>query len=98
MGDNDGFWAETRALKLPNSGIEVSYATQFEDWGRGCRDFSRCYWLNVALTDRPVSLRPEISARLSFKDYAAGRDTVLEAALRDVTAHKSGELQQARRQ
>jgi hypothetical protein len=76
-------------MTLPNSAIDVHYATQFEDWGRGCSDLSRCYWLNVALTNHPVSLQPQIDARLSFEDYAAGRDSVLDAALRDATVHRT---------
>ncbi len=90
MGDNDAFWAEGRSMTLPNSGIDVHYATEFEDWGHGCSDLSRCFWLNVALADHPVSLQPEIEVRLSFEDYVSGRDAVLEAALRNATAHRGG--------
>lgn len=82
MGDRPQFWAEGFQTPLPNSRILVRYASGYQDWGNGCDDVSRCIWLNVALAEKPVSLEPEIRVSTTFSDYVAGRDSVLEAALR----------------
>jgi hypothetical protein len=82
MGDNAAFWAEGRPVILPNSGISVRPATMFEDWANGCRDRSRCYWPNVVLMYKRISLRPTIRQSMSFADYAAGQDRLLQAAIR----------------
>jgi hypothetical protein len=81
MGDHPQFWAEGTAKLLPNSGIPVRYASGYQDWSNGCDDVSRCFWLNVALAQKNVSLQPEIKVASKFNDYAVGRDSVLDAAL-----------------
>jgi hypothetical protein len=81
VADPGGFWAEGGQLKLPNSGIPVSYALQFEDWSKGCDDLEKCYWASVAFGVNNVSFTPDIPVVPSFADYAAGRDPVLDAAL-----------------
>jgi hypothetical protein len=82
MGDRPHFWAEGKQIPLPNSHIHVRYASAFEDWGNGCDDISRCFWLNVVYGEKNTSLEPQIKVATAFNDYAAGRDPVLEAALR----------------
>jgi hypothetical protein len=82
MGDDSRFWAENCDVRLPNSGIIVSYSTGFHDWTGGCSDPQRCYWPAVAFATRVQSLEPEVRIEPSFADYAAGHDPVLEAALR----------------
>jgi hypothetical protein len=57
--------------------ILVQYASGYQDWSNGCDDISRCYWLNVALAEKNVSLDPEIKVATTFGDYVAGRDSVL---------------------
>lgn len=81
MGDSGQFWGETVKVTLPNSGIVVRYGAQFHDYENGCTDTSTCYWPIVAFGPRGVSLAPEIPVEVSFADYAAGRDPVLQAAL-----------------
>jgi hypothetical protein len=81
MGDNSRFWAENSDVRLPNSGIIVSYSTGFHDWTGGCSDPQRCYWPVVAFATRIPSLEPEIRIEPRFADYAAGRDPVLDTAL-----------------
>ncbi len=82
VADPGGFWAEGGNMKLPNSRIRVSYASQFEDWSKGCDDLDKCFWASVAFGVNNVSLTPDIPVEPSFADYAAGRDPVLAAALR----------------
>jgi hypothetical protein len=81
MGDRSQFWAEGLQKALPNSHILVRYASGYQDWSNGCDDVSRCLWLNVALAQKNVSLEPEIRVATKFSDYAAGHDSVLDAAL-----------------
>jgi hypothetical protein len=81
MGDRPQFWAEGLQKALPNSHILVRYASGYQDWSNGCDDVSRCFWLNVALAQKNVSLEPEIRVATKFSDYAAGHDPVLAAAL-----------------
>jgi hypothetical protein len=81
VADPGGFWAEGGNMTLPNSGIRVSYASQFEDWSKACDDLDKCYWASVAFGVKNVSLIPDIFVQPSFADYAAGRDPVLDTAL-----------------
>jgi len=81
MGDNSRFWAENHDVRLPNSGVVVSYSTGFHDWTGGCSDPQRCYWPAVAFATRIPSLEPDVRIEPSFANYATGSDPVLDAAL-----------------
>lgn len=81
MGDDARFWAEGKKVLLPNSRISVRYASQFQDYEKGCTELSTCYWATVAFGPRGISLAPEIMIDTSFAAYANGRDIVLEAAM-----------------
>ena len=80
MGDNGRFWAEPALITLPNSKIPVLYSTKLEDFEKGCSDNKDCYWPSIAYTQGTINMSPEI-VNVSFKDYAAGRDPVLQEAL-----------------
>lgn len=81
MGDNARFWSEGERVPLPNSKIAVRYSPQFHDYETGCTELSSCYWATVAFGPRGISIAPETTIDVSFADYAAGRDPVLEAAV-----------------
>ncbi len=81
MGDGGQFWSEGKYVELPNSKIAVRYSPQFHDYETGCFDIDDCYWATVAFGPRGISIAPETTVDLSFKDYAEGRDPVLEMAL-----------------
>lgn len=81
MGDGDQFWAEGQSMTLPNSKLAVRASNGYHDWGRGCHDRDKCYWLSYVFAVKDISLEPQIPVTTSFEDYAAGRDPVLEAAL-----------------
>lgn len=81
MGDNDRFWAEPNLITLPNSKIPVLYSTKLEDFAKGCADDKDCYWPSIVYSQGAISTSPEIKIDVSFKDYAAGHDLVLEEAL-----------------
>ena len=81
MGDGGQFWAEGATCTLPNSRIEVRYATGFHDWTAGCSDTDRCFWPVAAFGVKNASLEPQMRVEPTFADYAAGRDPVLQTAL-----------------
>ena len=83
VGDHERFWAETgRALRLPNSGIRIRYATGYHDWAEGCAGKHRyCYAENLKYEVPAGSLDPDIPVPLTFEAYSAGRDPALEAVL-----------------
>ena len=81
MGDADSFWAEGGEVTLPNSKMIITYANAFHDLGHGCSNLDRCYWGDVAVGLKGVSLDPQIKIETTFADYAAGRDPVLDRVL-----------------
>ncbi|MEP7455736.1 peptidase S41 [Phyllobacterium sp. SB3] len=81
MGDSGQFWSEGETIPLPNSKIGVEYSNQFEDYENGCTDPATCFWAVVAFGPKGISLTPEVRLDVTFADYAAGRDPVLETAL-----------------
>jgi hypothetical protein len=46
VGDRMQFWADG-GMKMtpPNSQISPRIWTAFNDWGNGCKDFSKCFWI-----------------------------------------------------
>lgn len=81
--DNAAFWAEGDDLATP-SGIGLHYTDGFHDWGRGCRDLARCFWPVVFHGTAIGDLDPDIPVEMTFRDFAAGRDPALDAALADL--------------
>ena len=81
-GDAGQFWSEGKYLDLPNSKIAVRHSPEFHDYETGCLELGKCYWATVAFGPRGISIAPETRVELSFKDYAAGRDPVLETVLK----------------
>lgn len=63
-GGNVNFYATTKDLELPNSGIKISYSTKFEDTITGYNK---------------DSLYPKIVVKQSVKDYAKGIDCDMKA-------------------
>lgn len=81
MGDRGRFWGEGGNFVLPNSGLQVGYATSAHDWENGCdlSEIRTCYFVNYFLGVRAGPLAPNLSVSPRFSDYAEGRDTLLEA-------------------
>lgn len=65
-GEKPNSYGEVRTLTLPNSGVVVQYSTKF-------------YRL---VSSDPPTWEPDMTVRRSIADLHAGRDTVLEAALK----------------
>lgn len=83
VGDHLVFWADGGdAMVLPNSGIPIHVWKALEDWESGCDDWWLCF-IPTMLTDVGVgTLEPDVPVSLSFADYTAGRDPVMEYVAR----------------
>lgn len=81
LGDLNHFWAEGGTLDLPHSRVQVQFNNGYHDWGNGSTDLEHHYWPSVVYGGAAGSLEPDVPVKMTFADYAAGRDTMLEAAL-----------------
>lgn len=84
VGDRGQFWGEGGRTVLPNSRINVRYATGYHDWEKGCglTDITRCFLFNYVFGVAPGSLAPQVETPLTFADYLAGRDPAMEEVLK----------------
>lgn len=85
VGDRLNFFSEGDILTLPNSGIEVLYATERHDYVTGCEGLTDCHGPVVRNPIRVATLVPDIAAPWTIEAYRAGRDPAMEevaAALR----------------
>jgi hypothetical protein len=85
MGDHPRFWAESSDLfMLPNSGYRISYATGYHDWAKGCADTHQyCFTPNHRYEADIGNLDLDIAVAPSYKEYAAGRDVVMERIMQE---------------
>lgn len=81
--DAPTFWSEGSDMTSP-ARIPLHYNDGYHDWAQGCRDLSRCFWPVVFHGTAVGSLAPDITIAMSYADFAAGRDPVLDAALADI--------------
>ena len=84
MGDRGQMWGEGDVAILPNSKIAVRYATAYHDWENGCRltQITYCFLPNYIYGAAPGSLVPQVDVSLTFADYAAKRDPVMDEVLK----------------
>jgi hypothetical protein len=69
---------------LPNSGIPLNVWVAKEDWENGCDDWRVCFWFTMIEDVGVGTLVPDRPVPLSFADYTAGRDLVLETILGEI--------------
>ncbi len=81
VGDGLRFWAEGRDMTLPNSQIQVHYATGMHDYRKPCWGRRGCFWLMALYPMHVTSLAPDVRIPYSFADYRALRDPVMEYVL-----------------
>jgi len=93
VGDRLDFWAEGGTFNLPNSFLQVHYASGRHVYDGPCRDRATCFWLNERYPVRVRTLAPDISAPLTFAAYRELRDPALDAVL----AHRTRSRSSARR-
>ncbi|HEY2465411.1 MAG TPA: hypothetical protein VGI32_15235 [Steroidobacteraceae bacterium] len=81
VGDRLHFYSEGGRACLPHSSLCVAYQTGKHDYQHPCDDWMACFWLNYFFELRVKSLDPDVSVTLSFKDWQAGVDPVLDRAM-----------------
>lgn len=84
LGDRMQAWGEVSSMILPSSRLKVQYSTAYHDWQHGCRwrDVWRCYPANWRYAVPAGDMEPTVRVVPDFAQYAAGRDMVMEEALR----------------
>jgi len=78
VGDSLVFWAEGDYYKLPNSGISIQDSKFEHDWESDKFVLGRTFFFNLFLGVPARSLAVDQEIRLSFEDYRAHRDPMLE--------------------
>lgn len=86
VGDRLQFFSEGGLACLPNYQLCVAFETGKHDYQHACTDWDVCFWLNYFFQFRVKSLDPEEVIPLSFKDWRAGVDPVLDRAMALATA------------
>jgi hypothetical protein len=81
VGDRLQFFSEGGLACLPNHPLCVAYETGKHDYQHPCTDWDVCFWLNYFFDLRVESLDPDEIIPLSFKDWRAGVDLVLDRAV-----------------
>jgi hypothetical protein len=81
VGDRLQFFSEGGLACLPNYPLCVAYETGKHDYQHACTDWDVCFWLNNFFQLQVESLEPDEVIPLSFKDWLAGIDPVLDRAI-----------------
>jgi hypothetical protein len=90
VGDRLQFFSEGGWACLPHYPLCVAYETGKHDYQHACTDWSVCFWLNYFFQFRVSTLEPDELIPLSFKDWRAGIDPVLDRAMTLATAGTQG--------
>ena len=78
VGDGLRFWAEGRDMTLPNSHIQVHYATGMHDYSEPCWGEGGCFWIMRLYPMYLKTLTPDVTIPYTFSDYMASRDPVMD--------------------
>jgi hypothetical protein len=81
VGDRLHFWAEGGSLVLPNSHLNLHFATGLHDYTRSCFGESGCFWILYFIPAHVRNLDPDVRVSYTFDDYVSFRDPLLERAL-----------------
>jgi hypothetical protein len=81
VGDRLQFFSEGGLACLPNYPLCVAYETGKHDYQHACTDWDVCFWLNYFFPLQVESLDPDEAIPLTFKDWRAGVDPVLDRAI-----------------
>jgi hypothetical protein len=90
VGDRLQFFSEGGRACLPNTPLCVAYQTGKHDYQHACTDWDVCFWLNYLFQFQVNSLDPDEVIQLSFKDWRAGVDPVLNRAIALAVASTPG--------
>ncbi len=78
-GDGLKMWAEGPTFTLPNSGLQVMAATGHHDWAEAGFELGKTHFPNLFHGVAVGNIDIDLPVTVSFQDYLAGRDPVLEA-------------------
>jgi hypothetical protein len=81
VGDRIRIWAEGRDMTLPNSKLDIGFATGLHDYTHPCWRDPGCFWTLFFFPMHVATLAPDIPVPYSFEDYVALRDPLLDRAL-----------------
>lgn len=81
VGDRIRLWAEGGSIVLPNSKLDLSFATGLHDYTHSCWGETGCFWILYFFPMHVQTLEPDIRVAYSFDDYISLRDPMLERAL-----------------
>jgi len=87
VGDDLEFWSEGDFVSLPVSGAKLLYSTERHNYMTGCQE-ADCHGSIRRNPIRVTSLEPDEPAAMTYEDLVAGRDPLLEKALRLIEAHR----------
>jgi hypothetical protein len=76
-GDRVRIFAEGGDIVLPNSKLDIGFATGLHDYSKSCFGETGCFWVLYFYPMHVASLAPDVDVSYTFADYAAGRDPVL---------------------
>jgi hypothetical protein len=81
VGDRIRIWAEGGDMMLPNSKLDIGFATGLHDYTHPCWRERGCFWTMFFFPMRLTTLNPDNRVPYTFDDYVALRDPVLNRAL-----------------
>ena len=81
VGDRLTFYGEGNEGCLLHENLCLHYATGMHDYAHRCDDWDRCFWLNWIFPVQVKSLAPDETIKMTFADYMARRDPVLDRAI-----------------
>ena len=87
IGDRLTFYGEGNSGCLPHEDLCLHYATGMHDYAHRCDDWGKCFWLNWIFPVQVRSLAPDETIEMTFADYNARRDPVLDRAIARATIH-----------
>jgi hypothetical protein len=81
VGDRMRIWAEGNEMVLPNSKLDIGFATGLHDYTKSCFGEPGCFWVMYFYPMQLKSWTPDVTIPYTFADYAAMRDPVLDRVL-----------------
>ncbi|OJJ17991.1 hypothetical protein BKI52_29495 [marine bacterium AO1-C] len=78
VGDRLKFWAESKVYVLPNSRTRIYSSRKEHDWKDNKHGLSRTHFPNFIYGVAAKNLKLDKEIRLSFADYQANKDPILE--------------------
>ena len=80
-GDRMRIWAEGGDMVLPNSKLDMGFATGLHDYTKSCWGEPGCFWVMYLYPMQLKSWMPDVRVPYTFADYAALRDPALDRVL-----------------